>query len=271
MNSSNIVVISSKHDPVIHTVDGKVSKIRNGNTSPIKYTIFSYYAQYAKQLGETDWENMFNNAARGSFMKGFKFTEDKILSIKTSAGIQRLDIVPPTPQYFQIYYNACKDFISKTSAVFNTVDDESEFVYIPVSKREEGGWSGNISASRQVTMITAFVEEMGVKYKLTEEKIQELISNITGKIFIGDICGDDMRCEGMMVTAINGLTFFEPKFPSINGTFSIITKPIKQLQKTKKRTTTTTQEEVKKERVFKSSTKLSVALKRRYASMYQIV
>lgn len=270
MNSSNIVVISSKHDPVIHTVDGKVSKIRNGNTSPIKYTIFSYYAQFAKQLGETDWENMFNNAARGSFMKGFKFTEDKFLSVKTSAGIQKINIIPPSAEYFQAYYIACKEFISKTSAVFNALDDESEFVYIPASKRETGGWSGNISASRQVTMITAFVNDMGVKYNLTEEKIQELISNITGKIFIGDLCGDDMHCEGLRIININGLTFSGPRFPNVNGKFHIITKPIKQLQKSKKRVTTTNQEEVQEDRVFKSSAKLSLALKRRYGEIYHV-
>ena len=267
MNSSNIVIISSKHDPVIHSVDGKVSKIRNGNTSPVKYTIFSYYAQFARQLNETDWENMFNNASRGNFMKGFKFSDDKFLSIKTNTGIQKINIVPPSAEYFQSYYVLCKEFISKASSMFNVLDDESEFVYIPVSKREDGGWSGNISASRQVTMITAFVNDMGLKYKLGEEKIQELISNITGKIFIGDLCGNDIHCEKLKIISINGLTFSYPKIPSNNGNFDIITKPIKQLQKSKKRVETN-QEEIQQNRVLKSSVKLSIALKRRYGDEY---
>lgn len=265
MNSSNIVIISSKNDAVIHTVGGKVSKIRNGNTSPIKYIIFSYYAQFAKQLGETDLENMFNNASRGSFMKGFKFTEDKFLLAKTSSGVQKINIIPPSVEYFQSYYYACKEFINKASSVFNTADDDSEFVYLPSSKREETGWSGNISASRQVTMITAYANEMGIKYNLTEEKVQELISNITGKIFIGDLCSSDMHCQGLSIVSIEGLTFSDPKFPSINGKFYITSKPAKEIKKQRKRTTTTTtKEEVKDERVFKSSAKLSIALKRRY-------
>lgn len=260
--ASNIIIISSKNSDVVGMVNGKVSKIRNGNTSPIKYTIFSYYAQYAKQLCETDWETLFNNAARGSFIKGFKFIDEKFLSIKTTSGFQKIDVIPSayTPQIFHMYYMACKEFISRTSAMFNALDDDSEFAYIPQGKKEDGGWSGTISAVRQVTMINAFVREEGVKYRLSDQQIEDLIGNLTAKVFIGDIKGEDIKCESLRIIAIDGLTFTD-------GNFHMVTKPIKPQIKGKSKTTATVQEVVQEDKVFKSSVKLSLALKRRYELM----
>lgn len=259
--NSNIVILSNRNDAQMCVVNGKASKIRNGSTSPIKYTIFTPYAMYAQQRGENDWYELFNNASRGSFSKGYKFNDGKHLSIKTSTGIQRFDVIFPTEQYFIQYYEACKEFISRTSGIFSTIDDQTEFVPLPDCKKKDKGWSGTITAPRQIAMITAFVNEVAIVYHFSEEKRVELLENLIGKIFIGDLTGDQIYCENFNITKIDGLTFYE-------GNFSIIDKPIKQNQKSKKKTIVTSQEENNVEHcIFKCSKNLSQSLKRRYGDV----
>lgn len=257
------MILSNRNDPIVYAVNGKASKIRNGNTSPIKYTIFSFYSQIAHQLGETDWEELFNNFSRGSFNKGFKFLDENTISVKTATGIQKMNVIPPSQELIQQYYVACKDFIKKTSGIFNSLDDDFDFAKVPQMKKEDISWSGTIPASRQVAMITAFVNEASLHYRLSESKKEELIENILGKIFIGELSGSEIYCENFNVMRIDGLTFSE-------GNFHITSKPTKQVQKSKKRTTTTTcslEQPIDQQKVFTCSRNLSQSLRRRYGGL----
>lgn len=258
MINSNIVILSNRNDAYMCSVNGKASKIRNGSTSPIKYTIFTQYAMYAQHKNENDWYELFNNASRGNFSKGYKFTDGKHLSIKTSSGIQKFDVIFPSEQYFIQYYEGCKEFISRTSGIFSTMDDKTEFVPLPESKKKDKGWSGTIPAARQVVMITAFVNEAASFYHFSEDKRQELLENLIGRIFIGDLTGNEIHCENFNITRIDGLSFYE-------GNFNIVDKPFKNLQKSKKKTISTIQDESNVEHcIFKCSKNLSQSLKRRY-------
>lgn len=257
MNNNNIVILSTKNDTFVCAIDGKASKIRNGSTSPIKYTIFSQFAQYANNRGEKNWSELFTNAARGSFHKGYKFTDGKTLTIKVSGVIQKCEVIPYNETAFHAYYENCKEFITKTSGISSHLDDNSSFVPLPDSKKENKYWSGTIQPPRQIAMIRAFADEMGDRYNFTENKKDELSENLIGKIFINDFGGNEINCDGCNIISIDGLTF-------TNGNFNLIDKPIKQQNKQKKKTTTTIQEEEEEHNVFKCSKNLSLSLKRRY-------
>lgn len=260
MNSGgSIVIVSNKNNSSVCSVNGKASKIRNGSTSPIKYMVFNIFSQFAKTKSETYWEDLFNNASRGVFPKGYKFLDGRHLSISVKGTIQRCDTYFTDYNYLNIYYESCKEFITKYSGITSN-EDTTIFFKLPPTEKEVKGWSGKIPPATQVVMVTVFVDDAAANFHFTEEKKEELLSNLIAKIYTGDLSGNEIKCNEFMVTSIDGLYLYE-------GGFSIETKPIKQINKQKKKTTTTQEEEQPEQHVFKCSKNLGISLKRRYEAL----
>jgi hypothetical protein len=260
MNSGgSIVIISNKNNSSICSINGKASKIRNGSTSPIKYMVFNIFSQFAKSKGETYWEDLFNNASRGVFPKGYKFLDGRHLSISIKGSIQRCDTYFTDYSQLNIFYETCKEFITKYSGVTSN-EDNNIFFRLPSNQKEVKSWSGKIPPATQVVMVTVFVNDVASNFHFTEDKKEELLSNLIAKIYIGDLSGNEIKCNEFMITSIDGLYLFE-------GGFSIATKPIKQINKQKKKTTTTQEDEEIEKHVFKCSKNLGISLKRRYEAL----
>lgn len=256
----NIVIISSNVSECICTVDGKASKIRNGNNSPIKHQIFDAYSQYAKQNGETYWADLFMNASKGVFSnRMYKFNDGISLTAKIGNIIHKCDVIPPTNEKFHEYYLKCKEFITNTSGAAIIADDV--FITLPQSKVEFEPWSGSIQPNRQIAMINIFCDEAAKSYSLSEEIKNELKENLISKIFSGEL-NDQIVKEGHTIKHINGL-FFQ------NGQFFIQTQPPKLQNKIIKKSPSTTSncEENKEKFIFKCSNRISTSIKNRATSL----
>lgn len=256
----SIMIVSGKSDSSMCSVNGKASKIRNNSTSPIKHIIFSVYSQYATHKGETYWSDLFSNASRGSFQKGYKFTDGQTLCIKTNAGIQRYSVQYSDIQYIDYFYEGLKTFITNNSGVLSSDTDENVFSVLPKVQVEEYTWSGQIPASNQVVMINAFANDMAEEHFLSNDKREELRQSLIGKIFTGDLSGSDiLRNGGYKISSIQGLTFDNL------GDFFFTPKMFKQSTiKSKKSTVTTVDDEENRRHVFTCSKGLSVSLKHLY-------
>lgn len=257
----SIMIISSKNDSSMCSVNGKASKIRNNSTSPIKHIIFNIYSQYATYKGEEYWSDLFANASRGSFQKGYKFTDGQHLTIKIRGVIQKIHIAFNDIQYIDGYYEALKAFITTNSGIIGDNKDENIFSSLPQIQNEEFSWTGQIPAANQVFMINMFSYEMGEEHFLSEEKTEELRQNLIGKIFSGDLVGTEIsRTNGYKISSIQGLSFDD------KGEFYFEPKPIKIMNIKPKKSTVTSQdvEEKPKKRIFSCSKGLSVALKHLY-------
>lgn len=253
----SIVIVSSKANEYICAVDGKASKIRNGNNSPIKHAIFDYYSQFARSSGDTYWADLFMNASKGVFSnRMYKFTDGITLTAKIGNVIHRCEVIPPSNEKFQEYYFRCKEFITSTSGAAITADDI--FLPLPSDKIEPEPWSGSIQPYRQIAMIEIFCSECATKYSLSETVKNELKENLISKIFCGDIDGQ-IHKEGHFIKYIDGLSFQ-------NGTFYIQTQQNKTQAKQRKRSTVTVVEEVEESYVFKCSKGISNSIKNRAKS-----
>lgn len=252
----NIVIISSKASEYVCAVDGKASKIRNGNNSPIKHPIFDLYSQYAKQGGEIYWSDLFMNASKGVFSnRMYKFNDGISLTAKIGNTIHRCDVIPPNNEKFHEYYLKVKEFISTTSGAAIAADDV--FIPLPLNKIEAEPWSGSIQPYRQIAMVDIFCNECALKYHLSDETKIELKENLISKIFCCEL-SDQIHKEGHTIKYIDGL-FFQ------DGKFFIQTQPPKSHLKAKKKTTTTVVEEAEESFIFKCSKGISNSVKNRAA------
>jgi len=253
----NIVIISSKANEYVCAVDGKASKIRNGNNSPIKHPIFDLYSQYAKQNGETYWSDLFMNASKGVFSnRMYKFNDGISLTAKIGNIINKCDVIPPNNEKFHEYYLKVKEFISNTSGAAITADDV--FIPLPPNKIESEPWSGSIQPYRQIAMIDIFCSDVAILYSLSDDVKKELKENLISKIFGGEL-NDQIHKEGHTIKYIDGLYFQ-------NGQFFIQTQPPKTHLKQKKKTNSTIVEEHEESFVFKCSKGISNSIKNRATS-----
>lgn len=255
---SSIVIISSKNDSMVCSVNGKASKIRNNNTSPVKYTIFLIFSQYATHKNEQYWSDLFMNAAKGSFPKGYKFNDGENLSIKVGNSIHKFNVLYPDINYIDHFYEGCKAFITQFTGITGNIEEDVVFIPLTEKRKDLSTWSGTIPASNQVYLVNIFVNEMAVLHNLSDEKRDELRENLVAKIFIGDLTSDEISRENYKISSIRGLTF------DGLGNFFISTTPACLISKPKKTTTTTCEEKTDERYVFKCSKGLSVVLKRYY-------
>lgn len=211
--NNHITVIYENRDSQIITANeknGKVSKIRNGSTSPIKYTIFSWFSQYSLSIGDNYWKDIFENASRGSFSKGYKFNGTS-LSIKVKNSIKRINILlsnePNMDEFVQLFEN-CKKFMVETSGIISTeVDDFFIFSYNEIVE-ENKGWSGNISARTQIVIINEFVNRMRNQYNLNSEKASNLKNSILMRIYTNTLNSNEISLENFKINYIEGLSFY---------------------------------------------------------------
>ncbi len=261
-SDSSIVIVSSKSDSSMCSVNGKASKIRNNSTSPIKHVLFNVYSQYATYKNEEYWSDLFANASRGSFQKGYKFTDGQILCIKTGTGMHKFNVAFNDIQYIDYFYEGLKNFIITHSGNVACENTENVFSTIPHTAVEEYSWSGQIPASVQVVMINAFTNEMAELHYLNEEKREELRQTIIGKVFTGDLSGSEIRREnGYKISSIQGLLFDDL------GNYIFTPKQYKQITYKPKKSTISTEceENIDDQYVFSCSKGLSVSLKHLYS------
>lgn len=263
-NDSSIVIISSKNDAVVCSVSGKASKIRNNNTSPVKHTIFLLFSEYATRKGEQYWSDLFMNAAKGSFCKGYKFTDGQNLSIKIGSSIHKFNVLFPDNSYIDSYYEGCKAFITQFTGITGNVDEDIVLVPLKEERKDLTTWSGTIPASNQVYLVNIFVNEMAIAYNLSDEKKDELRESLVAKIFIGDLTGVEISRDNYKISYIRGLTF------DGFGNFFINSSPSCLISKNKKTVSTisTCEEKTDEKFVFKCSKGLSVVLKRHHFDDY---
>jgi hypothetical protein len=260
INKRGSIVIISSQNEYVGVVNGKASKIRNGNTSPIKYPIFDFYSQFARQNQESYWADLFMNASKGVFSnKMYKFNEStSLLTAKIGSVIHKCDMIPPSNDKFIEYYNKCKDFISSTSgAAITTADDF--FLALPANKIENEPWTGSIPPYRQIAMIDIFCDDVSIKFSLSENTKKELKENLISKLFSGELNGENIHKVGHLIQYIDGLYFKD-------GKFSIQTNIPKTKNKRLKEQNTTYCEEKVENYIFKCSKNISNSLKNRSLS-----
>lgn len=253
--NSNIVVLSTKNQSFICTVDGKASKIRNCSTSPIKFTIFSIFSQYAYKINENYWVDLFANASRGSFHKGYKFIDGKNLTIKISNVIQKCDVIPSDESEIPFYYEKCKEFFIKTSGISSNLDEDVTFIPKKETDKKNNCWSGTIQASRQIVMIKIFADEVSDKYNLNEEKKEELLENLIAHIYMGNIGNSDIKSDGFTIESIDNLELFD-------GGFNIRIKNTKPSRKKTQKTPVIIENNAPTDGIFKKRKKLNSSKKR---------
>lgn len=226
----NIIIVASNTDGNICDVDGKVSRIRNGTYSPTVNDIFSYYASYAKSLGETNWETLFTNASKNVFpSKIYKMNENRFLTAKiTQSNTQQFDCLPPTYDSIAFYYEKCKDFITNTSGA---ISKDDVIVEIGFEKKELEYLSGAIPPARRIAMIKIFVAEKAKLFNLSKEVELQLKEDLIGKVYIGEL-DEKIKKIGHTIHEIEGLVFQ-------NGFYFIPTTPPKIINYNKKRIATT--------------------------------
>lgn len=221
MSKGSILVLSSKKDGQICMVDGKASKIRNGSTSPIKFTLFARFSQYAAYRGETYWKEIFDNASHDSFKKGYKF-DGTVLSIKIKNSIKRLNISLVNQNdndEFNNLYELTKHFFTETSGASCHLDDNSVFVQLPLEKTRDKGWSGNIPAKYQIPMVNHYVIEMTEKYQLSQTKSNDLKECLIAMIYSGDILSSEIHCVDSIIISIDRVQFIEGNFRILETQF----------------------------------------------------
>lgn len=231
--SSKIVVIASKeNNSFMCVVDGKASKIRNNNNSPIKHQIFDFYAAYANKKLEKYWFDLFTNASRGNFPRGYKFLDNRHLSIKVGNSLKKYDVTCADTNNVDMYYENLKNFMETTSAGSCRTDDSYNPIPLP-NQENDTHWSGSIPPNIQIFMIKVFCNRMKEQYNLSTLKTKELVEALTTKIFTGEITGTEIQRCNYNIVAVQGLLF------DGKGNFILNSREVKAIVKRQSKSTFT--------------------------------
>lgn len=233
-------------------VQGKVSKIRNGHTSPIKYQELEILSQYADLIGDNTWKDFFASASRGNIPKPLKYETMCFyykkkkdfcrfhLVFKNTPGINSIDSIKEV-------FESCKDFVSSVSGVSSNTDDVDIFSIIKPTV-DVFKWTGNIPIFQQITFVSVYAAKKAVEFNLTEIQKNDLIINIIAMITSKSIESKSVFLNNYEITSITGLSFFPGGYQ-----FDV---PMK----VSKRSNTDTRPELK---VLPSSKEISYIIKRR--------
>lgn len=204
-----VTIVPTTHEAIVGIVSGggRASKIRNGNTSPIKYKDLDLLSKHAEFLGETTWKDFFGNASRGFIPKPFKFDGVSFTIKKKSEQLQYSVILNQQKNIIDVY-KECKNFISSTSGISSEVDDNSIFSIQSDAPIEEFRWTGNIPPRQQITYIDIFVNKMSDLHQLSDEVKDDLKKSLVGAIVsTKSIPNTSIITEGYNIKQINGLYF----------------------------------------------------------------
>jgi hypothetical protein len=258
MNSGSIMIVSRGNNKISDNGGSfKISQIRNNRNSPTKYPIFLMFSQIANYLSEPFWKDFFENASRGSLGKGYKFDE-RFLIIKNKNEIKKFDTFIENQSEINKLYEECKKFITNTSGISSTCDNNNIYLSEQKKREDEVAWTGNIPAKNQIAMIDIFINRIASHYEFSNEKKYELKTNLIAKIFIDDITSSDIHYENFFIKSIDGLNL-------VKGNYSFTEKFFKLTQtKSKRKQLSSSIPEKEESFVFPCSKNISHFLKKSY-------
>lgn len=198
-------------------ISSKVSKIRNGHTSPIKSQELLVLSQYAQSLNENDWKDFFLNCARGNIQKPLKYDiQSMTFTYKKKNQTYSFHVSVGIINELHTTYINCKAFISQILGFSSDTDEDDLIKNISAEPGEIFQWSGNIPIRQQIAYIEIFANKKSIEFNFTEQTRQDLVRTLIASITSKSIQNSDIIVSNYEILNINGLSFEQNSYNLFN-------------------------------------------------------
>ena len=212
---------------------------------PIKMIFFSLLANYARDIGDNYWLEMFDLFSKKSLPRNFRF-DGKLITYKQKSKILSLDI--------NMYQDIGERYNMVNSGMISAKDSEKIEEY-SFEKQEEIVWKNIKSSEQQIIFLRIFCKMKGKENNFNDNEIKAFSSFIISNVFTGGITSEHIKMKNGLISEISNLIMEE------NGKYRLQSVPVK-IKREKSRkisddTGTTLQSQGTEKYVFVSSKSLS--------------